>query len=102
LASHLLSRIVRRLSRDWQDKYGHPIYLLETFVERDRFNGVAYQAANWLRVGQTKGRSRQNRPDGRPYHLPIKDIYLYPLHPHFRRRLQGAITTIGSTSIPST
>jgi hypothetical protein len=89
LASHLLSRIARRLSRDWQRKYGHPIYLLETFVQRDRFAGSCYRAANWRRVGQTKGRSRQNRPDGRPYRLPIKDIYLYPLHPRFEQRLQG-------------
>ena len=89
LASHLLSRVARRLSRDWQDKYGHPIYLLETFVERDRFAGSCYRAANWQCVGQTKGRSRQNRPDGRPYRLPIKDVYLYPLHPHFRPRLAG-------------
>ena len=89
LASHLLGRIARRLSRDWQRKYGHPIYLLETFVQRDRFAGSCYRAANWLRVGQTKGRSRQNRPDGRPYRLPVKDVYLYPLHPRFRQRLQG-------------
>ena len=89
LASHLLSRIARRLSGDWQRKYGHPIYLLETFVQRDRFAGSCYRAANWRRVGQTKGRSRQNRPDGRPYRLPIKDVYLYPLHPRFEQRLQG-------------
>ncbi len=89
LASHLLSRIARRLSRDWQAKYGHPIYLLETFVQRDRFAGSCYRAANWQRVGQTKGRSRQNRPDGRPYRLPIKDVYLYALHRRFRQRLQG-------------
>lgn len=88
LASHLLSRIARRLSRDWQRKYGHPIYLLETFVQRDRFAGRCYRAANWRRVGQTKGRSRQNRPDGRRYRLPIKDVYLYPLHPRFAQRLQ--------------
>lgn len=95
LASNLLSRIARRLSRDWQSKYGHPIYLLETFVQHDRFSGAAYRAANWLRVGQTKGRSRQNRPDGRPYHLPIKDLYLYPLDRRFRQRLQA-----GSAATP--
>jgi hypothetical protein len=88
LASHLLSRISQRLSRDWQSKYGHPIYLLETFVERDRFTGVAYRAANWVRVGQTKGRTRQDRPDGTWHQVPIKDVYLYPLHPRFRQRLQ--------------
>jgi len=89
LASHLLNCVARRLSRDWQTKYGHPIHLLETFVERERFAGSCYRAANWQRVGQTKGRSRQNRPDGRRYRLPIKDVYLYALHPRFRQKLQG-------------
>ncbi len=51
LASHVLARITRRLSRDWQAKYGHPIYLLETFVQCDRFKGSSYRAANW---GNTK------------------------------------------------
>jgi hypothetical protein len=90
LASHVLSRIARRVSRDWQKKYGHPLYLLETFVEVGRFAGHCYQAANWRRVGRTKGRSRQNHPDGRPYRLPLKDVYVYPLHPGFRSRLTGA------------
>ena len=89
LASHLISCIARRVSRDWQGKYGHPINLLETFVEAGRFAGSCYQAANWRRVSQTKGRSRQNRADGRPYRLPLKDVYLYPLHPCFRSRLAG-------------
>jgi hypothetical protein len=91
LASHLLSRIAQRLSNDWQAKYGHPIYLLETFVECSRFAGTCYQAANWIRVGQTKGRSRQDRADGKHHQVPIKDIYLYPLHPRFRELLQGAL-----------
>ena len=89
LASHLLSRITRRVSVDWQSKYGHRLYLLETFVEVGRFTGRCYQAANWRRVGRTKGRSRQNRPDGRPYRLPLKDVYVYPLHPRFGFRLAG-------------
>jgi len=90
LASHLLSQVARRVSGDWQSKYGHPLYLLETFVEVGRFAARCYQAANWRRVGRTKGRSRQNCPDGRPYRLPLKDVYLYPLHPGFRTRLAGA------------
>lgn len=89
LASYLLGRIARRLSADWQAKYGHPIYLLETFVERDRFLGTAYQAANWVRVGQTQGRTRQDRPDGTWHQAAIKDVYLYPLHRRFRQYLQG-------------
>jgi hypothetical protein len=90
LASHVLGRIARRLSQDWQNKYGHPIYLLESFVERDRFAGRCYRAANWVRVGQTKGRTRQDRADGQRHRAPIKEIYLCPLHPLFRERLQGS------------
>jgi hypothetical protein len=89
LASHILARIARRLSDDWQAKYGHPIYLLETFVQRDRFRGTAYRAANWVRVGQTKGRTRQDRPDGTWHQATIKDVFLYPLHRRFRQYLQG-------------
>jgi len=89
LASSVLSQVSRRLSRDWQSKYGHPIYLLETFVERERFTGACYRAANWVRVGQTKGRTRQDRPDGTRHQVPVKDLYLCPLHRGFRQRLQG-------------
>jgi len=89
LASHVLGGIGRRLSGDWQAKYGHPIYLVETFVQRDRFTGTAYRAANWLAVGQTKGRTRQDRPDGTWHQAAIKDVYLYPLHRQFRQYLQG-------------
>lgn len=77
LASHLLGRIARRISADWMQKYGHPIHLLETFVERDRFRGTSYQAANWHCVGQTQGRSRNDRYS--TLQVPIKDVYLYPL-----------------------
>lgn len=90
LASAVLSSICRRLSGDWLLKYGHPIYLLETFVERPRFSGACYRAANWKHVGQTKGRTRQDRPDGTWHQAPVKDVYLYALHPEFRQRLQGA------------
>ena len=93
LASHLLSRLAQGLSQHWQAKYGHPIYLLETFVERDRFAGTCYQAANWVRVGQTQGRSRQDRTDGTWHQVPIKDVYLYPLHPRFRELLRGTPPT---------
>lgn len=85
LASHILGRISRRLSDDWQTKYGHPIYLLETFVERERFKGTCYRAANWTCVGQTQGRSRQDRD--RKLLVPVKDIYLYPLSSRYREQL---------------
>ncbi len=85
LASWALGWVSRRLTGDWQAKYGHPIHLVETFVERDRFRATAYRAANWLCVGETTGRTRQDRF----YSLqsPIKAVYLYPLHPLFRTRL---------------
>lgn len=97
LASHVLGLVLRRLSADWQRKYGHPIHLVETFVQRDRFAGVCYQAANWIRVGQTKGRTRQDAPDGQRYAAPIKDVYLFPLQPRLARRLREPITP----SLPS-
>jgi len=84
LASHLLSRVCRRLSRDWQEKYGHPIELVETFVERDRFAGTCYRAAGWQRVGVTTGRGRNG---GHAAPGPVKEIYLRPLRPDFRARL---------------
>lgn len=85
LASHILSRIVRRIRADWQEKYGHPVYLLETFVDRSLFRGVCYQAANWMLAGQTKGRTRNDR--NHDIQAPVKDVYLYPLVKDFRRRL---------------
>lgn len=88
LASHILSQIARRIDGDWQRRYGHSIHLLETFVQQDRFRGACYQAANWTRVGQTTGRTRQSaRYRDNAAHAPVKDIYLYPLTPHARRRL---------------
>ncbi len=86
LASHILSRVAQRLSLDWQARYGHSIYLLETFVEQGRFQGTSYQAANWIKVGQTTGRSRNDRDN--TLLVPVKDIYLYPLARDFRRRLR--------------
>ena len=77
LASHLLGAVARRIDADWQGKYGHEVDWLETFVDRERFRGSCYRAANWECVGQTRGRSRQDR-DHR-LKVPIKDVYLYDL-----------------------
>jgi hypothetical protein len=85
LASHILGLIVRRIASDWQEKYGHPLYILETFVEKERFKGTCYKAANWVHVGETTGRSRNDRYSN--LQVPIKDIYLYPLDKHFREFL---------------
>jgi hypothetical protein len=92
LAGQVLGLVVRRIRADWQRKYGHPIYLLETFVERERFAGTCYQAANWICVGQTKGRTRQDAPDGQPYRAPLKDIYLFPLQRPLTQLLQEPLT----------
>jgi len=85
LGSHLLGRVAARLSADWQDKYGHPIYLLETFVERERFGGVCYRAAGWLPVGATTGRTRND--ERHQATTPVKEVYLKPLLPDWKRRL---------------
>jgi hypothetical protein len=87
LASHFLGLMTRQLSLDWQRKYGHPIYLVETFVDTSRFAGTCYQGANWVRVGQTQGRGRQGC--GHVRSTPIKEVYLYALVPDFRMRLQN-------------
>ena len=88
LASQILGRILRRVRADWQERYGHTIHLVETFVERDRFKGTCYKAANWLHVGQTRGRSRQDRYNN--LMVPVKDIYVYPLIREFRKELTDA------------
>lgn len=85
LASYLLAQVRRRLSADWSAKYGHPIHLLETFVQRDRFRGTCYRAAGWTHVGATTGRSRNDSDF--TLSVPIKEIYAQPLTPDFRLRL---------------
>jgi hypothetical protein len=90
LANQILSQISPRIAVDWQSRYGHPIYLLETFVEPNRFAGTCYQAANWIHVGQTTGRTRQSqRHRDNQVHAPVKDVYLYPLSSDARERLCG-------------
>lgn len=87
LGSWILGQVSRRISGDWQAKYGHGLVLLETFVERDRFRGTAYRAANWRAVGATTGRTRQDRHTC--IQAPVKDIYLYPLRRNFRAALHA-------------
>ena len=82
LASKILSLIQRQLPKDWLARYGYRPVLLETFVETPRHRGTCYQAANWIKVGQTAGRGKKC-PTTKPI-LPIKDIWLYPLHKYFR------------------
>jgi hypothetical protein len=85
LASYLLSASLEMLSANWQLKYGHPIYLAETFVQCERFRGTCYRAANWSWLGQTQGRGRNDR--ARLSRVPIKDIYVRALCKDFCQRL---------------
>jgi hypothetical protein len=85
LASHLLGRVARRISDDWQQLYQHPIYLLETFIEPTRFRGTCYRAANWLPLGLTTGRGKDDLT-----HQPnrsLKELWVQPLGRDFRQRL---------------
>ena len=85
LASHLLVLAARRLADDWQNRYGHRVWLMETFVERERFAGTSYRAAGWICLGQTTGRTRQDRQ--RTLQAPVKALWVQPLHPDFRKHL---------------
>jgi hypothetical protein len=85
LASHLLGRMARQLPGDWERVYGHGLYFLETFVDPDRFRGTCYRAANWIVLGRTTGRGKNDQTH-RP-NRSLKEVWGYPLHRHFRRRL---------------
>jgi len=87
LASRILALNAKRISDDWLETYHHPIHLLETFVERERFRGTCYQAANWIHVGETKGMAKKGHEHR--FHGSIKDVYLYPLSRYFRKELCG-------------
>ncbi len=85
LASHIFGACLRRLSQDWKCYYGTEIAMVETFVDTTRYAGTCYKAANWIHVGQTKGRGRQDRE--RTLETSIKDILVYPLRRDFRKVL---------------
>jgi hypothetical protein len=86
LASHLLGRIAQAISSDWQALYAHPIHLLETFVDTERFRGTCYRAANWVVLGETTGRGKNDQTH-RP-NRSIKQVLAYPLTARFRQLLQ--------------
>jgi hypothetical protein len=85
LASKALALAQKRLPEDWAQTYGYKPLLLETYVESKRFGAASYRAANWIHVGKTRGRGRQDREHREK--KPIKDIYLYPLVPDCQKRL---------------
>jgi len=86
LASHVLSQAVRVVSEDWQRLYHHSVYLLETFIDPQRFGGVSYQAANWRLVGWTTGRGKDDRTM-KP-NRPLKQLWVLPLVKDFRAKLR--------------
>ena len=86
LASHVLARAARQLPRDWQERFGVRPLLLETLVDARRFTGTCYRAANWIAVGETTGRGRQDRDHQRHGSAP-KRIFVFPLASNARRRL---------------
>ncbi|MEX1325278.1 MAG: Druantia anti-phage system protein DruA [Desulfobacterales bacterium] len=85
LASHALGSCLRRLPRDWKLRYGTDLAMVETFVDTTRYIGTCYKAANWHKIGQTKGRSRQDRNN--KLKVPVKDIFVYSLRRDFRKLL---------------
>jgi len=84
LASHLLGRIACRISADWQVLYHHPIHLLESFVDLERFQGTCYRAANWTCVGRSQGRGTKSKPGDR---TSLKELWVYALGRDFRQQL---------------
>lgn len=98
-ASHVLSRCIKRISKDWQARYKIEPVLLETFVEHGRFKGISYLASNWEYIGQTKGRGRNDRKN--TCGLAVKDIYLYPLQSSAREILcDGAEPLVEEKKVP--
>jgi hypothetical protein len=85
LASHLLGRMVKRLSSDWERVYAHPVYYLESFVDPTRFQGTCYRAANWQFLGRTTGRGKADHT--KKPNRSCKQVLGYPLTRHFRSRL---------------
>jgi hypothetical protein len=87
LASHVLARVLRRLSADWEKVYGHPVHFIETFVDPTRFKGTCYRAANWVHLGRTTGRGKADQT-GKP-NRTIKDVLGYPLLKDFREHMSA-------------
>jgi hypothetical protein len=84
LASRVLALAARKIADDWQERYHYRPVLLETFVEKERFQGTCYQAANWQSVGDTRGKGKLGQKEGE---VPLKSVWLYPLCKDFRRQL---------------
>jgi len=88
LASHILGQAARRVAEDWRRRYGYEPLLLESFVDQQRFKGTCYRAANWLEIGQTQGRGRQDRQHRQA--ASVKRVFVYALDGKARQRLGEA------------
>jgi len=88
LASSVLALAAKTVPQDWQRIYGYRPVLMETLVDRRRFKGTCYKAANWIHMGKTTGRGRMDR-DNQKHGAAVKDIYVYPLSVGFRQQLAG-------------
>jgi hypothetical protein len=88
LASHLLGRMMRMLPAEWARAYGHPVWFAETFVDPERYRGTCYRAANWIHLGRTTGRGKDDQTHRA--NRALKDVLGYPLVEDFRERLLGA------------
>ena len=87
LASHVLGKIAKIISNDWQKIYNHPVYYIETFVDKNLFAGTCYKAANFIYLGDTKGLGKDSK--NKIQNRTIKAIYGYPLKKSFRKVLTG-------------
>jgi hypothetical protein len=93
LASYLLGYFSRRISKDWEDLYAHSIFLLETFIEPERYKGTCYRAANWKSLGMTSGRGfRKKTSKGT---VPTKELLVLPLHKKYRELMCAPLNAIG-------
>lgn len=89
IASHILAKIAKVLPKDWQSMYNHPVYYLETFVDKERFKGTCYKAANWIYLGDTTGRGKNDQT--RQKNRSIKAVFGYPLTKDFCKHLKGGV-----------
>ena len=87
LASHVLGLCAKQVRVDWVEQYGYAPLLIETFVDSSRFKGTSYLAANWIHIGETSGRGRQDSTHKRT--VAVKNIYIYPLQLDSQEKLRG-------------
>ena len=87
-ASHILGQMASVVPGDWEKMYRHPVYYLETFIDKEKFSGTCYKAANWIFLGNTTGRGK-NDQTGKA-NRSIKAVWGYPLSKDFRVKLCGA------------